>query len=53
LKQIEVRKLKKQRNEFVPEWKYLQTWINQRCWEDEEITNESKKEKYEPEKQRY
>lgn len=20
---------------FVPEWKNLQTWINQRCWEDE------------------
>ena len=22
--------------EFVPFWKNLQTWINQRCWEEEE-----------------
>lgn len=22
------------KNEFVPPWKNLQTWINQRCWED-------------------
>ncbi len=21
--------------EFRPEWKYFQTWINNRCWEDE------------------
>jgi len=20
---------------FIPEWKHLQTWINQRCWEEE------------------
>lgn len=24
---------------FVPEWKNLQTWINQRCWEEEIATN--------------
>lgn len=23
---------------FVPEWKMFQTWINQRCWEDEKPT---------------
>ncbi len=32
--QIANRKLKKQKNEFVPEWKNLQTWINNRCWEE-------------------
>ena len=32
--QIANRKLKKQRNEFIPEWKNLQTWINNRCWEE-------------------
>jgi hypothetical protein len=34
-KQIEDRHNKKARKEFVPEWKNLQTWINQRCWEEE------------------
>ena len=29
------RQKKKERGEFVPEWKHLQTWINQRCWEEE------------------
>lgn len=24
------------RGGFVPEWKHLQTWLNQRCWEDEQ-----------------
>lgn len=24
---------------FVPEWKNLKTWINQRCWEEEIATN--------------
>lgn len=24
------------RGEFVPQWKNLQTWINQRCWEEEQ-----------------
>lgn len=33
--QISYRKAKKQRGEFVPEWKNLKTWINQRCWEEE------------------
>ena len=26
---------------FVPEWKNFQTWINQRCWEDENYTPKS------------
>lgn len=34
-KQIETRKLKKESGQFVPEWKNLQTWINQSCWEEE------------------
>ena len=40
--QKENRNSKKQRNEFVPEWKNLQTWINQRCWE--EVTGQTKQE---------
>jgi len=32
--QIEQRKKLKESNKFVPEWKMLQTWINQRCWEE-------------------
>jgi len=23
------------KNGFIPEWKHLQTWINNRCWEEE------------------
>ena len=33
--QISDRKIRKQRGQFVPQWKNLQTWINQRCWEEE------------------
>lgn len=33
--QINARQLKSDLGQFVPEWKNLQTWINQRCWEDE------------------
>jgi hypothetical protein len=33
--QIKVRATKKINNEFTPEWKNLQTWINKRCWEQE------------------
>jgi hypothetical protein len=33
--QIEARKIKAGAGGFVPEWKNLQTWINQRCWEEE------------------
>lgn len=40
--QIENRNAKKQRNEFVPDWKNLKTWINQRCWE--EVIEENKTE---------
>lgn len=32
--QIKVRNNKKAKNEFVPEWKNLQTWLNNRCWEE-------------------
>jgi len=33
--QISAREEKKQAGGFIPEWKNLQTWINQRCWEEE------------------
>lgn len=33
--------------QFVPEWKNLQTWINQRCWEMEKPLIESKKPAFE------
>jgi hypothetical protein len=33
--QIEFRNKKESVNQFVPDWKHLQTWINQRCWEEE------------------
>jgi len=32
--QKEARQLRKENKLFVPEWKHLQTWINQRCWEE-------------------
>ncbi len=32
--QIQARRVRAERKLFVPEWKNLQTWINQRCWED-------------------
>ncbi len=34
-KQIEHRRRKELKKEFVPEWKHLTTWINNRCWEEE------------------
>ena len=34
-RQMRIKKAKKDRGEFVPEWKNLQTWINGRCWEEE------------------
>lgn len=42
--QISNRDKKKQNNQFVPEWKNLKTWINQRCWEEdlEPIKQENK-----------
>ena len=33
--QIGWRKEMKAAGTFVPEWKHLKTWINNRCWEDE------------------
>jgi hypothetical protein len=34
------REIKRKSGGFVPEWKNLQTWINQKCWEEEiEINN--------------
>ena len=38
--QISARASKSSNGGFVPEWKMLQTWINQRCWE-EEISTET------------
>ena len=35
IKEIAHRGILKKENKFVPEWKNLQTWINQRCWEIE------------------
>jgi len=40
--QVEQRKKLKDSGKFVPEWKMLQTWINQRCWEEEYFFNENK-----------
>ena len=34
--QIRRHRLKKQLNVFVPPWKHFQTWLNNRCWEEEE-----------------
>ena len=34
-KQIRHKEKLKRLGRFVPEWKNLQTWINQRCWEEE------------------
>jgi len=34
-KQKEARNIKSSKGSFVPEWKNLKTWINQRCWEEE------------------
>ena len=33
--QILVKTQLKEQNKFIPEWKHLRTWINQRCWEEE------------------
>lgn len=33
--QVADRQQKKATNEFVPPWKNFQTWINNRCWEEE------------------
>ena len=48
--QISAREIKRRAGGFVPEWKNLQTWINQRCWEEEisteVIKTESKKTNY-------
>lgn len=33
--QINIKRSKKNMGQFVPEWKHLKTWINQRCWEEE------------------
>jgi hypothetical protein len=32
--QIKLRDIKKSNGQFIPEWKNIQTWINQRCWEE-------------------
>lgn len=36
--QIKIRTQKAAKNEFVPEWKHLKTWIHNRCWEEEAET---------------
>lgn len=41
--QISAKQVRKDRGLFVPEWKNLQTWINNRCWEEEINTDEIKK----------
>lgn len=51
-KQIELRKHKAESKLFVPEWKHLKTWLNQKCWEEEiqskqsQITSAGKVEPY-------
>lgn len=39
--QIKQRKAKAAAQNFVPQWKNLQTWINNRCWEEEITVQES------------
>lgn len=38
--QIHHKALEKQKGLFVPVWKNLSTWINNRCWEEEYTTNQ-------------
>lgn len=33
--QIAYRKKLKEVGAFIPNWKNMQTWLNQRCWEEE------------------
>lgn len=47
--QIEQREIRKENKQFVPEWKHLQTWLNQRCWEEvieSELEGEEQEEYY-------
>jgi hypothetical protein len=37
--QKSAREIKRLSGGFIPEWKNLQTWINQKCWEEEIETN--------------
>lgn len=41
--QINSRNIKRQKGEFIPPWKNLSTWINNRCWEEETTVIEDKK----------
>ena len=41
--QKEARNIKSSKGNFVPEWKNLKTWINQRCWEEEIKIEETNK----------
>ena len=41
--QISDREEKLNKKQFVPEWKNLQTWINQRCWEQETTKQQPQK----------
>lgn len=41
--QIKRHRLKKQLGVFVPPWKNFKTWLNNRCWEEEEIIGETKR----------
>jgi hypothetical protein len=41
--QIEAREVRNEKKLFVPAWKNLQTWINQRCWEEEIAVNNNTK----------
>lgn len=43
--QIKAREQLKSKGEFVPSWKNLKTWINQRCWEEEIENGEIKEHK--------
>ena len=48
--QIENKKIRTELKLFVSEWKNLQTWINQRCWEEElpEIPGQPKHRTFDP-----
>lgn len=47
--QINQREKKKGDSEFVPQWKNLVTWINNRSWEEVIEENQAKQQRYKPE----
>lgn len=51
--QLRGRALMRERGLFVPEWKMLSTWINQRCWEEEYAVEEEQMSEEEKRRRNY